>query len=103
MDAPVVPTRLARTAPTASIVVLASGVPASEPRRCTPPEITKSEASSVMKAAYSRALRRSQGVPPCQQRAMATGRPKAAARASLFRLRRQKAGRARGTRASDAR
>ena len=49
MAAPVVPMTFASTAPIASIVMLASGVPDSEPFTSMPPAMTKSEVSSTMK------------------------------------------------------
>ncbi len=49
MEAPVVPTAEARTAPTARKVELTSGVAMRSPRSRTPPEITKSAARSTMK------------------------------------------------------
>ena len=49
-EAPVVPMRLASSAPTARKAVLTSGVPASAPRRQMPPEIANSAPSSAMNA-----------------------------------------------------
>ena len=51
--APVVPSRLARTAPRPSMPVFTSGVPASDPRMWMPPAITNSAAMTMMNAAYS--------------------------------------------------
>jgi hypothetical protein len=49
MEAPVVPTIEASTAPTARKPVLTAGVATRSPRKSTPPEITKSPARSTMK------------------------------------------------------
>jgi hypothetical protein len=103
MEAPVVPTRLASTAPTASSCVFWSGVPARDPLRWTPPAMTNRVPSKAMKAAYSPALWVSQGVRPARQRPAATGTEKTAAMASLLRLLSQNRGRARGTSARAAR
>jgi hypothetical protein len=48
IDAPVVPTIEARRAPTARKPEFTAGVATRSPRRSTPPEITKSPASSTM-------------------------------------------------------
>ncbi len=53
MLAPVVPIRLASTAPTARKPVLMTGVACRSPRSTIPPEIVNSAPSSMMKETYS--------------------------------------------------
>ncbi len=59
IDAPVVPSRFAITAPTAKKAQFTAGLPRNVPLRRIPPEIVNRDPSRTMKETYSSAVWRS--------------------------------------------
>ena len=87
--APVVPMKLAMTAPSAMTIVLTIGVPASEPCTYMPPLMMNSEPSRMMNETYSIALCCRACVPSCPKpnsRYSAVGIASRAAMIALLRL-----------------
>ena len=100
IEAPVVPTRLASTAPAASSAVFISGVPDSDPRTWMPPVMTNSVPSRAMKDTYSWPFSSSWCTPAAPNAhgiQTATGSAQAAATSALLRLRSQKCGASSGS------
>ena len=101
MDAPVVPIRLAITAPTVRYAVLTNGVPAQEPRILIPPEITNNAVKSAMNEKYSVMECSSIAILECRISTNSTGMETAMLKNSLFRLLCQMPGIASGRTAID--
>ncbi len=104
-EAPVVPIRLASTAPTRRTKVLRSGVPEREPPMWMPPVTMNSDPRRHMKAMYSSAFSSSSWT-PCgprpKSRRKTIGAEKIAATIPLFRLLSQLWGATRGSTAIDS-